>query len=444
MGYGSISGRAITNPDAPRAFAVCDRCGMWYNHDQLQWQYDYRGRMLQNIRILVCEECLDDPQPQLKPRLLPPDPLPIANARIEPFCYDEENQRFTTNPALTNVDLATVVDIQLAGLQFVDGIQTTDGDLVLVKNQMNQAKNGIYRVNAGLWTLMGFDNDTNTYYPAESRGVFYYGQLGYFMGAVNVSRGRSQYGKLFQIQFEDPNALLSVGTKVWAYYANPSLVDHYDFYTGIFMVGGDLRVTMTEQPRVTQEVGQASGNINEIPGFSDLVPGSCDIGIPDAVPYGCGTRQGLPPGMDTLPFSGALWPSLANQSIGHWLNDKAKPTQWINNFLVELTFKSVGFWPNPGPGVAAQPMAFDADLHRWVNNYTQTDFWNNNLDQNVDWRNGAIYGVYPPGGNTLWVDEKCVIVLWHNNSRQNVNFAEIYPNGLPPNKPGPWPFGWMT
>ena len=123
MGYGSISGRAITNPDAPRAFAVCDRCGLWYNHNKLQWNFDYRGRMLQNTRILVCETCLDTPQPQLKPRILPPDPMPIKDARIEPFCYDEENERFTINPALTNIDLATTINIQLSGLQFVDGIQ---------------------------------------------------------------------------------------------------------------------------------------------------------------------------------------------------------------------------------------------------------------------------------------------------------------------------------
>lgn len=96
MGYGSISGRAVTNPDSPRAHAICDRCGFRYNHSDLHWQFDYRGRTLQNIRILVCETCLDDPQPQLKPRILPPDPLPVLNARTEPYIYDETNNRVTS------------------------------------------------------------------------------------------------------------------------------------------------------------------------------------------------------------------------------------------------------------------------------------------------------------------------------------------------------------
>lgn len=95
MGYGSISGRAVTNPDSPRAFAVCDRCAMWYNHHELRWQMDYRGRSLQNIRILVCDECYDDPQPQLKPRIIPPDPVSIKNARTEQYQLYETNTRVT-------------------------------------------------------------------------------------------------------------------------------------------------------------------------------------------------------------------------------------------------------------------------------------------------------------------------------------------------------------
>lgn len=98
MGYASISGKAQTNPDSPRAFAVCDRCGQWRNHDDLRWQFDYRGRSLANLRILVCETCEDIPNNQLRPRILPIDPVPIANARVEPFLYDESNNRYTSAP----------------------------------------------------------------------------------------------------------------------------------------------------------------------------------------------------------------------------------------------------------------------------------------------------------------------------------------------------------
>ena len=46
-------GRAKVDASNPRAFGVCDRCGFLYNHKDLRWQYDYRGRSLQNLRILV-------------------------------------------------------------------------------------------------------------------------------------------------------------------------------------------------------------------------------------------------------------------------------------------------------------------------------------------------------------------------------------------------------
>jgi hypothetical protein len=61
---------------------------------------DYRGRNLQNLRILVCEPCYDTPQPQLRPIVLPPDPLPIINARTENFYVDETDVRVTQTGAI--------------------------------------------------------------------------------------------------------------------------------------------------------------------------------------------------------------------------------------------------------------------------------------------------------------------------------------------------------
>lgn len=58
-------------------------------------QWDYRGNSLANLRLLVCETCLDVPQPQLKPRVIGPDPLPIINARPEQFFIDETDFRTT-------------------------------------------------------------------------------------------------------------------------------------------------------------------------------------------------------------------------------------------------------------------------------------------------------------------------------------------------------------
>lgn len=95
MGYASKLGRAQISSTGPNAAAVCDRCGFVYNHIDLRWQNDYRGRNLANIRILVCERCEDEPQAQLKPRIIPPDPVSVKNARPERYCEYESNTRTT-------------------------------------------------------------------------------------------------------------------------------------------------------------------------------------------------------------------------------------------------------------------------------------------------------------------------------------------------------------
>lgn len=92
MAYASRSGRAITNPGRPEAFAVCDRCGIWYNHKNLKWQFEWQGTKLQNLNILVCRTCLDIPNPQLKARILPADPVPIPNPRPENFTAERRLQ----------------------------------------------------------------------------------------------------------------------------------------------------------------------------------------------------------------------------------------------------------------------------------------------------------------------------------------------------------------
>lgn len=80
---------AETDPTRPRAWARCDRCGWQYNLYKLNWQYEWRGMQLQNLQILVCDTCLDDPQRQLGSIVLPPDPMPVMNARPEQYEIDE-------------------------------------------------------------------------------------------------------------------------------------------------------------------------------------------------------------------------------------------------------------------------------------------------------------------------------------------------------------------
>lgn len=126
MGYASRSGRARTSARDPRAFAVCDRCGMWYNHHRLQWQYDWAGASLINKRILVCNTCYDQPQNQLRAIVVPADPTPIINPRTEPYAYDSSDTRQVSGYNTTNA--ATGIPVQGGDLRVTSsgGVQTSD------------------------------------------------------------------------------------------------------------------------------------------------------------------------------------------------------------------------------------------------------------------------------------------------------------------------------
>jgi hypothetical protein len=102
MGYASKAGRASTSSTNPRAHAICDRCGFRYNFGDLQWQFDYRGTALQNLRILVCSDCADTPQNQLRAIIVPADPTPIINARPQDFVDAETDYRTISAPTVTD------------------------------------------------------------------------------------------------------------------------------------------------------------------------------------------------------------------------------------------------------------------------------------------------------------------------------------------------------
>lgn len=93
-------GRASVSSSNPRAFAICDRCGFLYNHIRLQWQYDYAGAGLINKRILVCNDCNDVPQAQLRAIVLPADPVPIQNPRVQDYVAAETANVTTSAPTV--------------------------------------------------------------------------------------------------------------------------------------------------------------------------------------------------------------------------------------------------------------------------------------------------------------------------------------------------------
>lgn len=111
------TGHAHTNPSSPRAHAICDRCGARYNHHQLRWQYDWRGPQLQNLRVLVCQSCLDDPQQSgQRTIIIPPDPEPIMNARPEFYVPDSNPlSGIGADPSPARFQFGSIIGTMTAG-----------------------------------------------------------------------------------------------------------------------------------------------------------------------------------------------------------------------------------------------------------------------------------------------------------------------------------------
>lgn len=95
-------GRASVSSRNPRAFGICDRCGFLFNHTRLQWQFDYAGAGLINKRILVCNPCNDTPQAQLRAIVLPADPTPIQNPRVQDYAAAETDNIAINAPTVTD------------------------------------------------------------------------------------------------------------------------------------------------------------------------------------------------------------------------------------------------------------------------------------------------------------------------------------------------------
>lgn len=91
MAYASQQGRAHTNPSAPAAKGVCQRCGSWVQRSSMLNQMEYRGAGLLPIGIWVCQRCYDRPNAQFMAIVLPADPVPVILPFPEPFQADETN-----------------------------------------------------------------------------------------------------------------------------------------------------------------------------------------------------------------------------------------------------------------------------------------------------------------------------------------------------------------
>lgn len=116
---------AVVDPTDPSALAECSRCGRWFNLRELTWQMQWAGTKLFNTRLLVCVSggCLDVPNEQLRTIILPPDPLPVLNARVPNFAYEEQTVMIAQNADRSGPPWA-------AGPQLI--LCTQDGETALV------------------------------------------------------------------------------------------------------------------------------------------------------------------------------------------------------------------------------------------------------------------------------------------------------------------------
>lgn len=224
-------GRASVSARNPRAFGICDRCGFLYNHHELQWQYDYRGAALMNIRILVCETCLDVPQNQLRNIILPADPTPIMNARVQDYATAETNTRFTSDQVLevvaasgngSTATLTLQVPLSLAPI--------TVGSTIIVSGME----------------------------PAGYNGTF----------IVTASSNSGSYTVSFPSRMKSPMT------------QSGRVAINIDPITGLPTGVGLTRITQNNDTRVTQTTGEPPFGLNQEPGTDPNAPGDADPGLP--------------------------------------------------------------------------------------------------------------------------------------------------------------------
>ena len=122
------------------------------------------------------------------------------------------------------VTAATTTNITLSGTQTIDGVAVIVGNTVLVKNQTDNTKNGIYQVNAGAWT---YATGSTTWSQYVSALVFieYGGQAGFAWYCT-----------------AQPGGTLGTTAMTWS---NFSAAANYTAGTGLTLSGYQFSITNT-------------------------------------------------------------------------------------------------------------------------------------------------------------------------------------------------------
>jgi len=116
MGSFAPKGHARVDPQHPAAFAMCDMCGFQYNHRDLRWEMQWRGNKIEKTGFLVCPTCWDEPNPTLRPKVLPPDPVPVLNPRPGDYLIEQDICTEDLNPLETE----TTFHVLMTDTPFMD------------------------------------------------------------------------------------------------------------------------------------------------------------------------------------------------------------------------------------------------------------------------------------------------------------------------------------
>jgi hypothetical protein len=82
MSYRPHGKHVIIDPSSPKALGICDYSGFVFHRTDLVRQMEWRGNALIWTGFYVGKPYVDKPNEQLRPPILPPDPVPVKEPRL--------------------------------------------------------------------------------------------------------------------------------------------------------------------------------------------------------------------------------------------------------------------------------------------------------------------------------------------------------------------------
>lgn len=135
----------FVDADSPLALGICDKTGFVFRHIDLVRQMEWYGNSLRWTGFMVGKPYVDQPNEQLRPPILPPDPVPVENPRLQqpsPVVWSNQSISWPNTPVDAWVDWSGSEDgipaapqaQRLAALQVQQQPSTTFGSAAQSSN----------------------------------------------------------------------------------------------------------------------------------------------------------------------------------------------------------------------------------------------------------------------------------------------------------------------